>query len=535
MFEPGPGFDDLIASLDRQSLGSQRFEVILADDGSGDATRDRLAAVARTRPNVRVLTLPHTGWPGTPRNHGIDAARGEYVFFADQDDRLFDDALQQLCDYADRHTSDVVVGKVVGVGRPTSQRMFRRDIHSAVLGRDPLLELLTPHKLFRSSFLRNNDIRFPDGRVRLEDNLFVMQAYFRAKTISILASTPCYAWVRNKGSASSTRIDPMTYFPHLEKVLEVVEANTAPGELRDTLLRHWYRTKILKRLDGSRVIAYPDDYRAGFLGVVTPIAQKWFGAGVEGGLPFPLRIRSALLRAGRPDELVRLVEFETAVECRVELVSARWTRSGKLQLTLRALFLRDGHDAFTFGTYDASASAGLETGADATPTVWRPPEDLGLDVLPRHVLDAERDLRSDRIELFLRQGSDRAERRIPGRAPRDMTDARVTIDPIHLFARRDPAVGGQLVARARHAGWTFKTPLSANGAVVTSAGRSPVLAGRRCELVRRPDGTLALSREWPGGRYRDFTARAARRLNRLFRKTIPERARAVRARVKRPG
>ncbi|PJI52380.1 hypothetical protein CTI14_43230, partial [Methylobacterium radiotolerans] len=55
--------------------------------------------------------------------------------------------------------------------------------------------------------------------MRLEDHLFVMQAYFAADTISVLASEPCYAWVKEPGSASSARIEPESYFPHLETVL----------------------------------------------------------------------------------------------------------------------------------------------------------------------------------------------------------------------------------------------------------------------------------------------------------------------------
>ena len=230
VFRPGEGFDELLESLDRQSLPSTEFEILLCDDGSGEPTGDRLQRAARARSNVRVLTLPHTGWPGTPRNHGVDAARGEYVFFSDQDDRLFPDALQQLCDYADRHSSDVVIGKVVGVGRKIPRQIFRRDIPHAVLGKDPLLELLTPHKLFRTSFLREHGIRFPDGRVRLEDHLFVMQAYFKARTISVLASRPCYAWLKNEGSASSSRIDPVTYFPHWKPCS--TSSRTTPNPVR---------------------------------------------------------------------------------------------------------------------------------------------------------------------------------------------------------------------------------------------------------------------------------------------------------------
>ena len=94
VFRPGPSFDDLIASLDRQTLGTSAFEVLLCDDGSGEPTGARLAAIARDRPHVRVLSLEHSGWPGMPRNHGVDAARGTYVQFVDQDDWLFDEALE---------------------------------------------------------------------------------------------------------------------------------------------------------------------------------------------------------------------------------------------------------------------------------------------------------------------------------------------------------------------------------------------------------------------------------------------------------
>uniref|UniRef100_UPI0030C7A7F2 glycosyltransferase n=1 Tax=Enterococcus faecium TaxID=1352 RepID=UPI0030C7A7F2 len=64
VWRPGPSFDDLIASLDRQSLGTASFEVLLCDDGSGEPTSARLAAIARDRPHVRVLSLAHSGWPG---------------------------------------------------------------------------------------------------------------------------------------------------------------------------------------------------------------------------------------------------------------------------------------------------------------------------------------------------------------------------------------------------------------------------------------------------------------------------------------
>ncbi len=544
VFRPGPSFDDLIASLDRQTLGTSAFEVLLCDDGSGEPTGARLAAIARDRPHVRVLSLEHSGWPGMPRNHGVDAARGTYVQFVDQDDYLFDGALEKLCDYADLNSSDVIVGKEVGIGRRLPSRIFSHDVPRAVLGTDPLLEMLTPHKMFRTSFLRANGIRFPEGKVRLEDHLFVMQAYFAASTISILASEPCYAWVKEPGSASSSRIDPDTYFPHLETVLDLVEAHTEPGKLRDRLLRHWFRGKILKRLSGRQMVRYPDDYRDRLLDVVTPLVQEKFGPGVDAGLGFPHRIRAALLRAGRRDDLLGLARFEAETVCRAVVTEAHWSRGGGLHLTLRVTLTRDGHDAFVFETsrsevtpsaptddggsdsahQDAAAKSVGAADAGSTPTRSKKITRLAslpvstIEGLPDNLLVAGRELRNDRVDLFLRDGETGAERHIGGRHPRNLDAARVAIDPLKVFGPSDESRGGALTVKVRRAGWTFETPLEATPAVLARAGRSPLLAGRSCALVTTDDGGVELRREWPGGRVKDFAGRTARRLRALLRK-----------------
>ncbi|MGP3534423.1 glycosyltransferase family 2 protein [Microbacterium sp. RD1] len=504
VFEPGPAFDDLIRSLDAQTLDAARFEVLLCDDGSGEATRDRLAEVARDRPHVRVLYLPHTGWPGTPRNHGLAAARGEYVYIVDQDDWLFDAALEKLCDYADANASDVVIGKEVGIGRRLPRQIFHADIPRAVLGSDPILELLTPHKLFRTSFLRAHGIRFPDGRVRLEDHLFVMKAYFDAGTISVLASVPCYAWVKHPGSASSSRIEPRTYFPHLETVLELVEAHTEPGELRDRLLRHWYRGKILKRLAGRRMLRYPEDYRDRFLDVVQPIIERRFGPGVDTGLSFAHRVRSGLLRADRRADLIRLARFESDLQCRAVVTAARWSRGGGLHLSVDVRITADGEDALVF---EPSASRPERM-------VWRPPSPLA--DLPSELRDAGADLADDRVDLVLRDGARR--RRLPGSRSHRIGAMELSVDPVRVFARGDSSPGGSVWVKVRRAGWTFTVPLAADADVLARAGRSPVLAGRASVLTTDDDGVVVWRRDADGGTGRDFAARAVRRLRAAWRR-----------------
>ncbi|MCW2865287.1 MAG: cell wall biosynthesis glycosyltransferase, partial [Actinoallomurus sp.] len=128
------------------------YEVIFADDGSDDGTEKRLDALEAEHARVRVLHLPPSGGPGGPRNAGIDAARGDYVYFLDDDDWLGEEALERMHAMAVRNDSDIVIGKMVGHGRRVPRLMFKVNRDKADILKHGLLGILTPHKMFRRSF-----------------------------------------------------------------------------------------------------------------------------------------------------------------------------------------------------------------------------------------------------------------------------------------------------------------------------------------------------------------------------------------------
>ncbi|GAC1443583.1 MAG: glycosyltransferase family 2 protein [Vulcanimicrobiaceae bacterium] len=74
----------VIPSLLAQTLGAQRYEIVVADSRSTDGTADYLAEVARTEPRVRHLPGDYTG-RAMARNAGVEAARGAVVLFTDAD------------------------------------------------------------------------------------------------------------------------------------------------------------------------------------------------------------------------------------------------------------------------------------------------------------------------------------------------------------------------------------------------------------------------------------------------------------------
>jgi glycosyltransferase involved in cell wall biosynthesis len=76
-----------LASLALQRGVAGRFEVIVADDGSQDATHEVVHEFARRADfPVRLTTHPHIGYRvSLCRNDGVRASRGEYLLFSDAD------------------------------------------------------------------------------------------------------------------------------------------------------------------------------------------------------------------------------------------------------------------------------------------------------------------------------------------------------------------------------------------------------------------------------------------------------------------
>lgn len=71
---------DCVRALTHQTVPRERYETIVADDGSADET----AAISRQAGADEVLLCAHGG-PAAARNAGVEAARGEIVLFTDAD------------------------------------------------------------------------------------------------------------------------------------------------------------------------------------------------------------------------------------------------------------------------------------------------------------------------------------------------------------------------------------------------------------------------------------------------------------------
>lgn len=196
---------DSILAQERQDC-----EVIVVDDGSTDGT----AALLERYPDVKVVHQENRGM-STARNRGLDEAQGEYILFVDSDDLLTDGSLTTLV--AEFGDEDILAFNARKMHDATGEQTYHPTI------REPettdgwsyfcrhRLEATDIHfvciwqRAYRRQFLIDNNLRFADGILRAEDDLFTTQVMLAAKTVKTI--TPCLYIYRIRANSITTTVD----------------------------------------------------------------------------------------------------------------------------------------------------------------------------------------------------------------------------------------------------------------------------------------------------------------------------------------
>lgn len=204
-----------LMSIRQQSY--KQIEMILVDDGSTDDTPLLLQNLASEDPRIRIITKKNGGL-GSARNAGLEAARGEFVWFYDVDDEASPLLVEKNVAWMTTHQSDLNVFGFEAITVSTG-------LHEQVLFPDKLIEGNAQlhdifldslffvrygngfawNKFYRRSFLERHAIRFGNQRIQ-QDELFNLQVYPHTQRV-YLSSEPLYNYfIYDQGNTRSRYI-----------------------------------------------------------------------------------------------------------------------------------------------------------------------------------------------------------------------------------------------------------------------------------------------------------------------------------------
>ncbi|MEU6484679.1 glycosyltransferase [Streptomyces sp. NPDC046887] len=307
-----PYLTQCLESLVGQSIGRGRLEVVAVDDGSTDDSGRELDRFAARYPDtVKVIHQENSGGPAAPSNRALEVATGRFVYFMGSDDYLGEEALERMVGYADRHESDIVVGKMVGTnGRYVHQALYKKNEPDVGLSDSALPFTLANTKLFRRELVEKHKLRFPEDMPVGSDQPFTIEAVARARRTSVLADYTCYYAVKRGDSSNITyRADHLARLRCVADIMRHTAGLIPAGPERDAVFHRHFLWELAKLVQHDFPALDAETRRQVCAGVAT-LADQYFTDGVRDRMDVQRRVRIALAQRGAVEELARAIEDE---------------------------------------------------------------------------------------------------------------------------------------------------------------------------------------------------------------------------------
>lgn len=176
----------------------KEIEIVVVDDGSTDNTCDVVRAYGEKCGVIRLISQENAG-VSAARNHGLDAAAGDFVVFLDADDFYAPTALEAFVTCAEETGADVVLGRlcnytdgvVTGFHAAADALAACRTIERS--DRRLLWNFLVCNKCYRRAFLTAHALRFPAFGFS-EEGAFFMRTVFAGAALT--GTTKALAYYR---------------------------------------------------------------------------------------------------------------------------------------------------------------------------------------------------------------------------------------------------------------------------------------------------------------------------------------------------
>ena len=211
------------------------FEILICDDCSTDKGMSIVKRLSKEHPKggkIRIICGNKNMGTAVIRNNGIDNAKGKYILFLDGDDYISDNALSTLYSKMIETQVDLVIGnhqvfddeselKLKNAHNSNYTTQYHSDIIKCPYAlaewmkkrKTDYYPVALWNKLFKKSFLIDNNIRCIPSHSIIDDIYFAFQTIIKANSVAIVNEVTMY-WRQRNGSSThiDVREDRMTIY-----------------------------------------------------------------------------------------------------------------------------------------------------------------------------------------------------------------------------------------------------------------------------------------------------------------------------------
>lgn len=197
IYNVGVFLDQCIQSLINQTY--KNIEIILVNDGSSDNSLEICHKYANKDQRIKIIDQKNQG-ANSARNHGLNSATGDWVFFVDGDDYVEENICKSLLSFVDEDIDFIIF--TYNCIRNNKIKKIKSFNNTILIGNDDFRNLQLAalnrlgkypfnykvldsvsiwNKLYSMNFLKKHNIKFVEGMPKLQDLTFNLQVYEKAK------------------------------------------------------------------------------------------------------------------------------------------------------------------------------------------------------------------------------------------------------------------------------------------------------------------------------------------------------------------
>ena len=187
----------------------KNIEIICINDGSTDNSLQILEEYAQKDRRIKIINQENKG-VSVARNIGIKFTQTEYIMFVDSDDWIELETCELALNQIEKHQADICC---FGVFEVSDNRIYSRDWEIRHLNQSENQDIdidtkkafivNSVGKLFKTKFIKENDILFPSNIKNGEDAIFNLICFYKDAKYTLLNKILYYYITDNEGSATN--------------------------------------------------------------------------------------------------------------------------------------------------------------------------------------------------------------------------------------------------------------------------------------------------------------------------------------------